>query len=320
MKAISRSIRRGRWIGSLVLLLCLTACLPRFAEERSGKFSLLPGEACEPSGVVFDGTHCIFVNDKPIPGRSSVFKFPFRGGDLAVESREDLSSPLFREARKWEDVARTPDGKFFLAVTAFDRPDPAYNHLVAWPAGRPEAAFPVSGAIREGISEALRGAAYFKIEGLSCYPGNTLLFGIRAMGRSWKESSTVRRIVSVSYGIEGGEIRLGSDFEPFEEADYDPLLENAGISGLEFDFDAHLLYILFSVEKKEGMAGYLGCFRYLGSGLFPGPDGTPFRFPRKPEGITVLDRRRFLVVYDDDRVESAGRKKHEAVYTIFRWE
>ena len=130
------------------------------------------------------------------------------------------------------------------------------------------------------------------------------------------------RIISVSYRIVDGEVRLGNDFSGWYDGGELPIREKAGISGLEFDFENNRLLVLLSIEKGERMGGYLGLLSSPDSVLLlaRGRDGNPLRFSRKSEGIAVLDRERILVVYDDDRVEAGGRKKNEAVYEVFRFE
>ncbi len=96
--------------------------------------------------------------------------------------------------------------------------------------------------------------------------------------------------------------------------------ETIGISGLEYDSVRDRLYVLASFETEDSLGGYLVVFE--GKRGFPAlmrdGDGRPYRFSSKPEGVTVLEGDRLLVVFDGDRVETPVRKRHQAEYVIFR--
>lgn len=326
MKTRLQLIRPGWWSGNLLLLLFLSACTlpsPQMREESSGLFSLSPKAFCEPSGVIFDGSFCIFANDKPIPGRSPLFRFPIEDGRLRTDVREDLLSPVFQEGRKWEDLAISPEGKYLLATTAFDRPQKAYQRFAYWPAGDPQKARSLTGVIKKGIQFVLGDPPYFKVEGLVCLPSGQTLFGIRARGESWKTASEVIQIVSFPFQVRDGKFEIGSESSLWFESESIGVPESVGISGLEYDRYRDHLYVLFSFEVEgRGAGGYLGVLRKGESSmvLVRNSIGSIHRFSRKPEGITVLDRDRILVVFDEDRRESPERKKHQAIFSIFRWQ
>jgi len=291
-------------------------------QESTGLFSLSPKASCEPSGVIFDGASCIFANDKPIPGRSPIFRFPVEDGQLRIGEREDLLSPVFQEGRKWEDLARSPEGKYFLATTAFDRSQKPYQRFAVWPSGDPQNAKSLSEVIRNGIQSALGAPPYFKVEGLACLPSDQILFGIRARGENWRTASEVIQIVSFPFQIRKGKFEIGSQSSLWFESPSIGVPESVGISGLEYDRYRDALYVLFSFEVEGKHAGgYLGVLRKGESTivLVQNSTGATHRFSRKPEGITVLDRDRILVVFDDDRRETGERKKHQAIFSIFRW-
>ncbi len=327
MKVILRLTRPGLCSGSFSLLLFLSACTlssPRMTEDQKGLFSFPEEVSCEPSGTVFDSGSFVFVNDKPIPGRSPVFRFLYRESRLQVDSRIDLVSPLFQKGRKWEGLAKSLDGEYLFATTAFDRSDPAFQHLAIWKSGRAENAVSCSDVIRKGLRSAL-GEPYFKVEGLSAYPSDPplLLLGIRARGPHWKSASKVIEIVSFPCAMEEGECIVSPDSRIWFQSGPVGVPEEVGVSGLEYDPYWKRLYVLLSFEEPGGRSGgYLGILPEGATSLtlVRNGRGTAYRFRRKPEGVAVLDRDRILIVYDEDRTESDERRKNEAIFSIFRWE
>ncbi len=97
---------------------------------------------CEASAVLFDGKKLFFANDKDMPvGSSPVF---FTGLETVSDSTQlpvfVVQSP-FSAGRKYEDFAQTPDRRFILLTTAFDRVKPGsadwdgYNTILYWRRG-----------------------------------------------------------------------------------------------------------------------------------------------------------------------------------------
>src|SRR4028118_566246 len=81
---------------------------------------------CEASAILFDGKRLLLANDKDMPdNRSSVFYWGLKNGvpDTATQVSY-LNNPIFKTAKKFEDFAATPDGRFVFLSTAFDRVKP----------------------------------------------------------------------------------------------------------------------------------------------------------------------------------------------------
>ncbi len=234
---------------------------------------------CETSAVAYVGRDLILANDKPIPGtyRSPVFAIWYRDlyQQLSTVPIWSFNTSVLVNARKYEGLTITPDSNYVVATTAFDRKKEDstkwdnYNTLMMWPVDNPYAAKIVSPSLSNGIvtsvtlrkkfSNALKtlafpdGVPYFKIEGLAAVPGNKLLFGIREMGKSYKEFDYVMKIVSVSYKIQDSRMVLGEDFSltyAHNPADTPGIKHTVGISGLEYDKYSNRLYLLTSFESK----------------------------------------------------------------------
>ncbi|MHC4707637.1 MAG: hypothetical protein ACYS8I_11195 [Planctomycetota bacterium] len=317
----------------------------------------------ETSAVVYTGRQLIFANDKPIPGseRSPVFAVACSPvGPRVSGANVEYFPGSINKARKYEGLTITLDGKYILATTAFDRIKREssewdnYNILVAWPVGKPETSriltLPPQGnarssvSLRKRFSRALRtktfpdGVPYLKIEGLAAIPGNTLLFGVRGVGKSYKDFDNVVKIIAVTYTIREGRFMLEDEFKLLY--DYDPaqisgIAPNVGLSGLEYDGYRNRLYLLGSFENgesDEGLGGYLWVLpiAQLSQGRPPtlvrDKAGKPLLFAHKPEGVAVLGKNRVFVIHDDDRVlgrenverpeTQFSRKAHEAAYAI----
>jgi|GEM_PF-152949 len=291
----------------------------------------------EISAVVYDGRRLVFASDKPIPGaaRSAVFSLDYTDGALRPETFEYHTAPLIKAATKYEDFALTPDGKYVIAATGFDRiePDSAeldlYNMLLIWPAGRSQvvrivapttrAGVTSSVSLRKDISRILGGAPYFKIEGLTTLPGDEepdrLLFGIREFGESHENFEYTMKVISSPYRIENDELAFIGDFTLVY--DYDPaprheIAQTVGLSSIEYDAYLNRMLLLTSFEEptRDGKAllgGYLWTISIedFEANRSPTPfvadDGTPLRFVNKPEGVAVLDETHLFVVFDNDR-------------------
>ncbi|MFC1746333.1 hypothetical protein ACFL35_20240 [Candidatus Riflebacteria bacterium] len=325
---------------------------------------------CETSSIVFDGQNLIFASDKPIPGkaRSSVFGFKLRytsEGNLLTKPVFYITGFPFIHLRKLEDFTLTLDGKYIIATTAFDRVKPKsakwnpYNTILIWPKGlhnrvKIVAASTVDGftssvSLREKFSKALKtetfpdGVPYFKIEGLTVIPGNRLLFGIREMGKTYKNFNYAIKIIEVSYKISGAQLYFTSEFKLIYEYTPAPdlnLARTVGLSSLEYDRFNKYIYMTTSFEKgeegkvaDEDLGGYLWIIpmHYLSSGKSPilvrkAGSERPLLFAHKVEGVSVITKKRVILIHDDDRV--LGRKSvvnpeiqfsrnpHQAAYTI----
>lgn len=298
---------------------------------------------CETSAAVFDGQKLILASDKPVPGQaySAVFSFNYSGKGIIQGPPAYLVSAPFVSAVKYEDMTVTPDGKYVIATTGFDRVRPdsnewdGYNTLMFWPVDDPGAVEVISPfhnegltssvGLREPISRALLsegfpdGAPYFKVESLAAIPGNRLLIGIREEGARYDNFKYTFKILAVDYHIDGGDMALTSDIELVYhytgELHSDQVISEA-LSSIEYDPHRKLLYLLTSFEEgetDESLGGYLWTLSLssLRSNLPPEPvrtkSGGPVAFAHKAEGLTVLSENLLLVIHDDDRVLGRDR-------------
>ncbi len=335
-------------------------CFPAGLTRADGKTI-----TCETSAVAKSGRELIFASDKPVPGpeRSSVFAMAGGADGVVVASRRYLAQADILKARKFEAMTVTPDGQTILASTGFDRVKPAspkwdaYNTLLAWPAGREDEVEVVARSTREGVASSLaireklaqalksdafvEGAPYFKVEGLAALPDGRLLFGIREVGRSYKDFDYTMKIVSVTYEIGTEGLSLGGDFKLIYEFETSPVEalggKQVGLSSLEYDPFHDRLYLLTSYELEEsdeGLGGFLWVLPIADlharkpPSLVLKPDGHPLTFAHKSEGLAVIDARHLFVVHDDDRVLGRARiddaetqfrrSLHQAAYSVVR--
>lgn len=328
-------------------------CFPAGLRDEKGKLV-----NAEVSAVVYDGKRLILASDKPIPGeqRSAVFCLPMTSQGPDDSELEYFTTPLIKQAVKYEDFALTADGRHVLATTGFDRIDDvshdlnAYNHLLIWPLGEPDKVQVVDPDPRDGVEGSLElrrkldhaiGLPYYKIEGLATIPGQRgdglLLFGIREQGQSHDDFSYVSRLVGAHYEIsDQGNLVLVDEMR--EIYAFDPGCDTnvrfeCGLSSLEYDPYHARLYLLNSFETEEGgvpsIGGYLWVISLedLRAGKLPSlvttPEGDAIEFEHKAEGLAVLDHERLFVAYDNDRHLGLGsidqrdeRHACEAPYTL----
>ncbi|MCL7940470.1 hypothetical protein M8009_09185 [Halomonas sp. ATCH28] len=328
-------------------------CFPAGLRDEKGKLV-----NAEVSAVVYDGKRLILASDKPIPGeqRSAVFSLPMTSQGPDDSELEYFTTPLIKQAVKYEDFALSADGRHVLATTGFDRIDDvshdlnAYNHLLIWPLGEPDKVQVVDPDPRDGVEGSLElrrkldhaiGFPYYKIEGLAAIPGERgdglLLFGVREQGRTHDDFAYVSRLVGAHYEIsDKGNLVLIDQMR--EIYTFDPGCDTnvrfeCGLSSLEYDPYHARLYLLTSFETKKDGAPCIGGYLWvMGLGDLQGgrlptlvttPEGSPLEFEHKAEGMAVLDHERLFVAYDNDRHLGLGsidqrdeRHACEAPYTL----
>ena len=76
---------------------------------------------CETSAVVFDGKNLIFANDHNINPHSAVFSVAYQNGKFSHSGFHYFNIPEIMHAIKYEGLTETPDGKYIIATTGFDR-------------------------------------------------------------------------------------------------------------------------------------------------------------------------------------------------------
>ena len=183
--------------------------------------------------------------------------------------------------------------------------------------------------LRRKLSRALKskeypnGPAYFKIEGLTAIPGGRLLFGIREIGRTYKDFDYVIKIIEVGYSFFNGAMILEDDFRL--AYDFDPssvgLQYAIGLSSLEYDQYNNRLYILTSFEMEAALGGFIWVLPLADFHARKAPrlvrndTGKPFQFDHKAEGLAAIEKSRVVVVHDDDRF-ALGRKPNQAVFSL----
>ncbi len=304
---------------------------------------------CETSAVWFDGSNLFFANDKDMPvGQSPVFTKSLATLDDSTRLPEYKPQQMFSNATKYEDFAQTPDQKFVLLSTAFDRVKPDggwdnYNTILYWRKGDEQHprvlslnnSDRTSVSLRKPLAAALAvdeypgSLPYFKIEGLAATE-TKLLFGVREAGKAFDNFRHVDKIVAVSYTVAGDRIQLKNDWKVV--ADFKPetadekLPRPLGLSSLEYDPARRCFWLLTSLETNGQVDAYLwvisknDLFANKPFHLIRTVNGAPLHFNHKAEDLTFLDKDRLLLIHDDDRFQTrVGRRvrqANQAAYTI----
>jgi hypothetical protein len=312
----------------------LVDCFPETTESAPGQRA-----SCELSSVTRTGETLSFVNDKNFFGKAPLFTAP-SSGPLGVLTQAE--SPALAEARKLEALTTTPDGAWVIASTAFDRVKSdaswnPYNTMLFWPAGEPAKAQVAARDEKDGVVSSLplravfaaalrseafpEGPPYFKVEGLAALPDGRLLVGIREAGKRFDDFSYQLSLLSLSYRVENGALRLGEKAERIWS--FTPpvgLVGPLGLSGLEYDAARNTLWILTSYESPSGRGAYLWSLSLddLATNRPPvlvrDAQGGALFFPHKAEGIALLPRGELLLICDDDTATSPERKVNQAPY------
>ncbi|MBP7653221.1 hypothetical protein KA977_07345 [Candidatus Dependentiae bacterium] len=303
----------------------------------------------EISGAVSGGEYIYLVNDKPIQDKSPIFKIHFdKQNSKFHQDITYLTSPIISSSEKFEDITITPDGKYIIASTAFDRVMPGtnkldnYNKLITWSTDNEDSVTVInhtyndgiisSVSLRENIKKCLadtdfpEGPEYFKIEGLTALPNNKILLGIREYGKKHDDFNYTIKIICSEYFIEKNKLNIKNDWKLIYNFDTAKMKElnykQLGLSGLTFDPVNNILYILTSYEDSiSGFDGYLWYITledfFNSKQLSAVYDETGNEFlsfnPHKPEGAALIDAETLLIVYDDDRMLTMTSKKDNSI-------
>ena len=115
----------------------LIACFEKSVQNSKGEDLY-----CEISSIVYTKNKLILASDKLMPAGlvSPVFSLPLKNGMPQDVKPEYFIVPPFFKARKLEGLTLTPDNRYILATTSFDRlrKDSSwdgYNTLLIWPVG-----------------------------------------------------------------------------------------------------------------------------------------------------------------------------------------
>jgi len=285
---------------------------------------------CEASGVLFFNDSVYVVSDKPAENFSPVFSLHLKNLKNG-ENINYLRDPLLVNTQKLEDMSITHDKKFMLATASFDRVKTdatwdIFNSVLYWKTTENRQVKVLSPSFHENIESSLilrekiikaldnKDIAYFKVEGIAALPNNRLLFGIRESGESYKKFDYRITILEVGYYVENDSIKLSDnltlkyDYKPDSSLQIERPL---GLSSIEYDsFNNRLLiltsYELFdSIDSKAGAYLWtidLQCFDKNEDLQIVGTkNGEILHFPRKAEGISMIDSNSAIIIFDDDR-------------------
>jgi hypothetical protein len=163
-------------------------------------YARFAGQTFEPSAAVFDPAtgRVLVLSDHD----TNLYRYLLGTSGLVLprgERHEALRLPDGVQAAKLEGLTRLPSGAF-LAVTAFDRPDPSYRRVLrfSYAPGAPVKAVPL--AVNDAaLGAAVRSASrlpWFKIEALAVdRTGTRVLFGVRSIGESYEAPQDVALVV-----------------------------------------------------------------------------------------------------------------------------
>ena len=136
----------------------LIACFEKSIQNSKGEDLY-----CETSSIVYTKNKLILASDKLMPAGlvSPVFSLPLKNGMPQDVKPEYFIAPPFLKARKLEGLTLTPDNRYILATTSFDRlrKDSSldgFNTLLIWPVGQPESVKIVSPFSRNGVVSSLK--------------------------------------------------------------------------------------------------------------------------------------------------------------------
>jgi hypothetical protein len=293
-------------------------------------YARFAGQTFEPSAAAFDPAtgRVLVLSDHD----TTLYRYELGAAGLARphgEPHEPLQLPEEAQAAKFEGLTRLPSGEF-LAVTAFDRPDPRYRQLLrfSYTPSAPARAVPLvvdDAALVAAIRRA-SGRPWFKLEALAVDgTGTKLLFGVRSVGETYEAPEDV--VLAVRCPLVGDRVDPPEAVIQLSTADALGGLEE-GLSDLQLDPGGDSFLVLTSHERNEntrdGHAGHL--FRVPAGVLLgeappaPFPVGAPLRaFSAKPEGLAVEPSGAIVVVFDDDREWKrlfAGYEQSDGLFTV----
>lgn len=290
------------------------------------------------------------ANDKDMPdSRSSVFYWAFKDGFAdTIKPAEYLTNPVLKYGKKFEDFALTPDNKLAFLSTGFDRIKPGtkewdgYNTIYYWQVGdeRNPSVLRVNNTdsssvfLRDKFSKVLtsqefpEGMPYFKVEGLAA-TNDKLYFGVREEGKKFDDFKYKIKIVTVTYHLTNNVVVLEDDFKVLADINLNNIppffKQPMGISCIEYDRYNKRFLILTSFENGETTGGYLWTATQEDLednkiSLVRNGSGNPIAFNNKSEDLAIINKKKIIVIYDDDRllpiIDSRVRQPNQAGYSI----
>jgi len=274
-------------------------------------YSLFAGQSFEPSAAAFDPAtgRVLVLSDHD----TTLYRYELTAAGLVLprgERHEPLRLPE-GAAAKFEGLTRLPSGDF-LAVTAFDRPDPAFRRVLRFsfrPGATVEARpLVVDDAALTAAIRASTGLPWFKIEGVAVdRTGTRVLFGVRCVGESYEAPQDV--VLVVRCRLAGDRVAAPDAVIRLSSAEALGGMPD-GLSDLQLDDRGDGFLVLTSHEgpdtTPDGHSGHL--FRVPAGALLGAAPTTPVRlaaplrrFRAKPEGLAVVPSGPLVVVFDDDR-------------------
>jgi hypothetical protein len=337
MRSDDRSWMTGRTLLAAVLAVCASVAIPAVSPAPSPVRPLPPppyprfaGQTFEPSAAAFDPAtgRVLVLSDHD----TNLYRYELSATGLVLprgEHHDPLRLPEGVQASKLEGLTRLPSGAF-LAVTAFDRPDPSFHRVLRFSYAPAAATDAVPVAVNDAaLGAAIRGASglpWFKIEALAVdRTGTRVFFGVRNVGRSYKAPQDVVLVVRCPLADD----RVGLPEAVIRFSTAEALGgQTEGLSDLQLDAGGDSFLLLTSHEATEnrpdGHSGHL--FRVPARVLLgaappaPVPLGAPLRGLRaKPEGLAVEPSGALIVVFDDDRDWKhlfAGYEQSEGLFTV----
>lgn len=286
----------------------------------------------ELSGLTLANGHYLTVNDKTLNDSkdfsTSVLQMPESEFANGAKFTADTGLPNIK-LQKAESITTTPDGKYVIASTAYNKYDPAtgdkvtFNGTVAWPANKPADAKVIGSTpekpkaslgIRGAIQKALPGdPGYIKVEGTAA-TSNEILFGIRQYGASEDSAAFGVTVVAMPYTESESGITVDTAgahvvYSMNDATKGQAPLKGIGLSDLYYNSATGGLDILASYENEAGspqIAGYMFTVSKeqfaagTGADIVKTADGNVIQFSDKTEGITKMPNGNFLIVSDND--------------------
>jgi hypothetical protein len=337
MRSEDRSSVTARMLLAAILAACASVAIPAASRAPSAPAALPPppyarfaGQTFEPSAAAFDPAtdRVLVLSDKD----TTLYRYELSAAGLVLppgERHYPLRLPEGVQAAKLEGLTRLPSGAF-LAVTAFDRPDPSFRRVLRFSYAPAAPAEAMLVAIDDtALAAAVRtasGLPWFKIEALAVdRTGTRVLFGIRNVGESYEAPRDVVLVVRCPLAEDGvgppeAVIRLSTAQALGGLAE--------GLSDLQLDAGGDSFLLLTSHEGTENTAeGHSGHLFRVPAGVLLGAASTepvplpaPLRGLRaKPEGLAVEPSGAVVVVFDDDRDWKhlfAGYEQSDGLFTL----
>jgi hypothetical protein len=288
------------------------------------------GQTFEPSAAAFDPAsgRVLVLSDHD----TTLYRYELSDAGLVLppgERHYPLRLPEGVQVAKLEGLTRLPSGAF-LAVTAFDRPDPSFRRLLrfSYAPAVPAEAVPVAvnDAALVAAVRAASGLPWFKIEALAVdRTGTRVLFGIRSVGKSYEVPEDAVLVVRCPLADD----RVGPPEAVIRFSTAEALGGLAeGLSDLQLDAGGDSFLLLTSHEGTENTSeGHSGHLFRVPAGVLLGAApsaplalGAPLRGLRaKPEGLAVEPSGALIVVFDDDRDWKhlfAGYEQSDGLFTV----